>query len=222
MQEGSLFCTLSPAFIVCRFLDDGHSDWLRWYLIIVLICISLIMSHVEHLFMCLLATTPVFSPGESHGQRNLVGYSPWGWKRVRRNLVTEQGATEQDQPTSVDFWGEVWFGAWLCICANKPLHSFCLCCWSVAQSCQTLCDPMDCSMPGFPVLHHLLEFAQTYVLWVSDSIQPSHPLLSLSPFAIYLSQHQGLLQWVGTLHPVAKVLELQHQSFQWIFCVDFL
>ena len=55
------------------------------------------------------------------------------------------------------------------------------CCCSVAQSCLTLCDPMDCSMPGFPVLHHLPEFAQTHIHWVSDAIQPSHPLSSLLP-----------------------------------------
>ena len=64
-------------------------------------------------------------------------------------------------------------------------------CCSVAQSCPTLCDPMDCSTSGFPVLHHLLEFAQTHVHWVSDAIQPSHPLSSPS-LALNLSQHQGL------------------------------
>ena len=65
----------------------------------------------------------------------------------------------------------------------------------VAQSCSTLCDPMDCSMPGFPVHHQLPEFTQTHVHWVSDVIQPSHPLLSPSP-AFNLSQHQGLFKWV--------------------------
>ena len=98
------------------------------------------------------------------------------------------------------------------------------CCFSVAQSCPTLCDPMDCSTPGFPVLHHLLELAQTHVHWVSDAIQPSHPLLPTSPLAFSLSQHQRLFQWVSSSHQVAKVLELQlqHQSFQRIFRVDFL
>ena len=93
---------------------------------------------------------------------------------------------------------------------------------SFAQSCPILCDPMDCSMPGFPVFHHLLEFTQTHVHWVDDAIQLSHPLSS--PSALNLSQHQGLFQWVSFLHQVAKVLEfrLQHQSFQWIFRVDFL
>ena len=56
-----------------------------------------------------------------------------------------------------------------------------MCCCSVAQSCPTLCDPVDCSMPGFPALHHLLELAQTHVHWVGDAIQPSHPLSSPSP-----------------------------------------
>ena len=66
------------------------------------------------------------------------------------------------------------------------------CCCSVAQLCLTLCDPMDCSMPGFPVLHQLLEFAQTRVHQVGDAILPSLPLLSPSPPAFSLSQHQGL------------------------------
>ena len=95
---------------------------------------------------------------------------------------------------------------------------------SVAQSCPTLCDPMDCSMPGFPVHQQLPELAQTYVHWVGDAIQPSHPLSSPSPPAFNLSQHQGLFQWVTSAHQVAKVLEfqLQHWSFQWIFRTDFL
>ena len=81
---------------------------------------------------------------------------------------------------------------------------------------------MDCSMPGFPVLHHIPEFAQAHVHWVSDAIHPSHPLSSLCPPALNLSQHQGLFQWVGSSHQVAKVLvlQLQHQSFQWIFRVS--
>ena len=75
---------------------------------------------------------------------------------------------------------------------------------------------MACSTPGFPVGHHLQEFAQTHVYWVGDAIPPSHPLSSPSP-ACNLSQHQGLFQWVSSLQQVAKVLELQHQYFQWIF-----
>ena len=66
------------------------------------------------------------------------------------------------------------------------------CCCSVTQLCPALCDAMNCSKPGFPVLHHLLELAQTHVHWVNDAIQPSHPLSSPSPPAFHLSQHQGL------------------------------
>ena len=77
-------------------------------------------------------------------------------------------------------------------------------CSSVTQSCLTLCDATDCSMPGFPDLHYLPEFAQIHVQWFSDAIQPSHPLLPLSP-DFNLSQHQGLFQWVSSLHHVAKV-----------------
>ena len=85
-------------------------------------------------------------------------------------------------------------------------------CCSVTKSCLTLCDPMDCSTPGFPVYHQLLELAQTPVHRAGDAIQPSHP----SPPAPNLSQHQGLLKKVSSLHQVAKGLEfqLQHQSFQ--------
>ena len=89
---------------------------------------------------------------------------------------------------------------------------------SVAQSCQTLCDPMICSTPGLPVHHQLPRSTQTHVHWVSDAIQPPHPLLSPSPPALNLSQHQGLFKWASASYQVAKVLEfqLQHQSFQWI------
>ena len=72
-----------------------------------------------------------------------------------------------------------------------------ICCCSVAKSCLSLCDPMDCSTPGFPVLHYLLELAQTGVHRVSDAIQTSHPLSSPSLPAFNLSQHQGLSQWLG-------------------------
>ena len=83
---------------------------------------------------------------------------------------------------------------------------------------------MDCRTPGLPVHHQLPEFTQTHVHWVSDAIQPSHPLPSPSPPTFNLSQHQGLFQWVSSSHQVAKGLEfqLQHQSFQRILRTDFL
>ena len=82
---------------------------------------------------------------------------------------------------------------------------------SVAQSCPTLCDPVNHSTPGLPVHHHLPESTQTHVHWVGDTIQQSYPLLSPFPPAPNLSQHQGRFQWVSSSHKVAKVLEFQLQ-----------
>ena len=95
---------------------------------------------------------------------------------------------------------------------------------SVAQLCLTLCNPMNCSTPGLPGMLRLLKFTQTRVHWVSDAIRLSHPLLSPSPPALNLSQHQGLFIWVSSSHQMAKVLEfqLQHQSFQWAPRTDLL
>ena len=95
---------------------------------------------------------------------------------------------------------------------------------SVVQLCPTPCNPMDCSTPGLPVHHQLLELAQTHVYCISDAIQLSHLLSSPSPLTFNPSQHQGLFQWVSSSHQVAKVLkfQLQHQSLQWILRTDFL
>ena len=79
------------------------------------------------------------------------------------------------------------------------------CCCSVTQSCPTLCDPMDCSTPGFPVIHYLLKSAQTLVHWVGGTIQLSCPLLCPSPPAFSLSQHPGLFQWVSSSHQAPLV-----------------
>ena len=89
------------------------------------------------------------------------------------------------------------------ICNSKYQFS------SVAQSCPTLCDPMNHSTPGLPVHHQLLEFTQTHVHQIHDAIQPSHLLSSPSPSALNSSQHQSLFQWVNSSHEVAKVLEFQ-------------
>ena len=78
----------------------------------------------------------------------------------------------------------------------------------VVHSCLTLCNPMDCRTSGFPVLHYFLEIVQIHVHWVSDAIQPSHPLLSPSPPALNPSQHQSLFQWVSSSHEVVKVSAL--------------
>ena len=120
-------------------------------------------------------------------------------------------------------WTTIWFFLWLrqrYFCGIKylwlhlPAKGFQLS--SVAQSCLILCDPMNCSTPGFPVHHQLPEFTQTNVHRVGDASQPSHPLSSPSPPALNPSQHQSLLQWVNSSHEVAKILEFQfsHQSFQ--------
>ena len=103
----------------------------------------------------------------------------------------------------------------------QPL--FCLQFSSAAQSCPTLHDPMNRSMPGLPVHHQLPESTQTHVDCIGDAIQPSYPLSSPSP-ALNLSQHQGLFKWVSSLHQVGKALEfqLQHLSFQWTPRTDLL
>ena len=92
--------------------------------------------------------------------------------------------------------------------------------WS--PSCAWLCDPMDGSTPDLPVPHHLPEFAQVHAHYISNAVQPSHPLMPSSPSALNLPQHQEFFQWVVCPHQMTKILELQlqHQSFQWIFRVD--
>ena len=114
--------------------------------------------------------------------------------------------------TPASLWSSSYIHSWL---LKKPFvdvsdtQSYCR---SVTQSCPTLHNPMNCSTPGFPVLHCLLEFAQTYVHWVSDAIQPSSLLSFPSPPAFSLSQHRVFSkQWVSSPHQVAKVLELQLQ-----------
>ena len=110
-----------------------------------------------------------------------------------------------------------WTGDWAChliilcfscfwINREKTYH-----CCSVTQSHPALCNHMDCSMPGFTVLHRLLEFGQIHAHWVSDAIQPSCSLFFPSLLAFNRFPHQGLFQWVGSLHQVAKVLQLQFQ-----------
>ena len=104
---------------------------------------------------------------------------------------------------------------YVCECINV-----CFC--SVAKSCLTVCDRINCSTPGFPVLHYLPELLKLMSIEsMMHAIHPSHPLLSPSS-ALNLSQHQGLFQWVSSSHQVAKVLELEHRSFQWKFRIDFL
>ena len=111
---------------------------------------------------------------------------------------------------------------WALLTPPKVSFNFGLQFSSVTQWSLTLCNPMDCRT-GSPVHQQLPEPTQTHVHCTGDAIQPSHPLLSPSPPAFSVAQHQGIFQWVGSLHHVAKVLEiqLQHQSFQWIFRVYF-
>ena len=85
---------------------------------------------------------------------------------------------------------------------------------SVAYSCLTLCDPMNCSTPGIPVHHQLPEFTQSQVHWVGDAIQSSHPLSSPSPPALNLSQHQGLFKWVSSSLRVKRWQEYTEELYK--------
>ena len=133
----------------------------------------------------------LYTVGESRLQIKQPVFKPW--LHLYSTLVT---------------WGQL-PNCWYFI--SSPV-----CCYSVTPSCPPPFDPLDCSMPGFPVLHHLPELAQTHVHRVSHAMKPSHPRSSPSPPFFSLSQHHGLLKWVTSSHRVVKVLELQHQPFQWI------
>ena len=100
------------------------------------------------------------------------------------------------------------------VCLESTITSL----FSVAKSSLTLCNPMDCSMPGFPVLYHLPEFAQIHVHWVSDAYLT---ISSSAPLSFALN-YQAVFQWVSFSHQVAKGFQLQHQFFQQIFKLDFL
>ena len=130
---------------------------------------------------------PVLSGGEdlSTGERWFSKYGPW----TSGSSITWDLARNADTPLYPDIHSRNW-----------GRHGFC----SVTSSCLTLCNPMDCSTPGFPVLQHLSKLAQSYIHWVADAIQPSYPLLPPSPPALNLSQHQGLFQWISSSHQGAK------------------
>ena len=136
---------------------------------------------------------------------------PWCWERLRAGKGDDRGwdgwMASLTQCTWVWVDSEEWW--W----TGRPgmLHFN-----SVTQSCPTLCNPMNHSMPSLPVHNQLPEPTQTHVHWVGDAIQLSHPLSSLSP-ALNLSQHQGSFKWGSSSHQVAKVLELQLQHQSWIF-----
>ena len=179
--------------------------------------------------------TPVLLPGKSHGWRSLVGCSPWGrWEsdtteRLHFHFSLPCTGEANGNPLQCSCLenprdGGAWWAA--VYGSHKVGHNWsdlaaaaasCLvlehatCCSvhfsSVVRWCPTLCDPMNHSTPGLPAHHQLPEFTQTHVHCVGDVFQPSHPLLSSSPPAFNLSQHQGLFQWVSSLHQVAKVLE---------------
>ena len=141
-----------------------------------------------------------------------------GWRRVWWQMVGRELVCSHDSETLATKTPSMTLGLWLNLCLNKPTMKDILgrTCYPVAKSCLTLCDPMDCSPPGFPVLLHLLELAQTHVHWINDPIQPSHPLSPSSPPALNLSQHQGLFQWISSSPQLAKVLEqLGKSEYNW-------
>ena len=122
--------------------------------------------------------TSVFLTEQFHGQRSLVAYGlqPMGSQSTGHNWVTNTVKLQNNckETKGIFLVLKISTLMWMSVHICEVQFS------SVAQSCPTLCDPMDCSTPGFPVHHQLLEFTHAHVHWVSDAIQPSHPLL-LSP-----------------------------------------
>ena len=160
----------------------------------------------------------IFRPDSSDGKwETWPGWSLWSpsgpWFHYR-NITCQNKIKQTDEFLNVHSSGQLSLLT-VCVLSSQLFKSL---------SHVRLCDSMNCSMPGFSVHYYLPELAQTHVHWVSDAIQPSHPLSPPPPLALSFSQHQGLFQWVGSLKQVAKLLELQlqYQSFQWIFRVDFL
>ena len=111
------------------------------------------------------------------------------WQVIKKERLSNCHSQEEPKKTWTIYTIDMTHHCW---CLPWSLVWDCCCCCSVTQSCLTLCDPTDYSTPGFPVLHYLPDFAHTHVHWVSDAIQPSHPLLSLSSPAFSLSQSQVL------------------------------
>ena len=168
---------------------------------------------------------PVFLPGKFHGQRSLEGYSPWGC-RVRHEWATEHAIAQsgnregrqrrEGQPGNHE--ARQGPGSTARDTRSNVFELFKLSVCSCAQSCLTLCDPMDCSMPGLPVHHQGSDFTQTHIHWVSDDIQPSYLLSSPSPPTFNPSQHQGLFKWVSyTYHQSTGVSASYISPKYWSF-----
>ena len=200
VMEGPLFSIPSPTFIVPSVFDYGHSD--RREVFEVLICISFILMMLTsfHEIFKTLWVKLTYSNG------------------LFEHLLCFEYFSDDLSRTFLE--RSVFFLKPFRHCEYKYHFSSI----QLLSRVLTLCDPIDCSTPGFPVHQQLLELSQNHVHLVGDAIHPSHPLLSPSPLAFNPSQHQGLFKWVSFSYQVAKVLEfqLQYQSFQWIFTVDFL
>ena len=146
-------------------------------------------------------------------------YNVWKWKVKVKSLsrvqllATQWTAAYQASP-SMGFARQEMYVKTSCHLCPESLLFISVQFSSVTQSCLTLCNPMNCSTPGLPV-HQLLEFTQTHVHWVGDDVGPSHPLSSPSSPAPSPSQHQGLFQWVNSLHDVVqKQLRFQTMKFK--------
>ena len=210
-EMAQFFSTTTPD---CMLHNQFYKSWTNWATKFCLIY------HI-HLTSCQLTTTFLdFSTSFSRENASTISRRQTCFPRVHQ--IPKHGfLCYRNKPT---YFSLPKITVMVPILINKDVFEPCwffffCCCCSVAQSCPTLCNPMDCSTPGFPVLHHVPELAQTHVYFVDDTIWLSHPLPSPSPPAFKLSQYQGLF---SSLHQMAKVLKLQHQSFQWIFRVDFL
>ena len=185
-------------------------DW-TWVFCIVGGFFTIWATRETHLFICLASIYLLTDWLELKAR--LVDWN-FRWELMFQCLVytPQDSRSEAGRVSMLQFWENFFF-------YKKPVNDWiCCCCWAT-KSCPTIWNPMDCSTPGFPILHCLPEFAQTYVHWTGDAIQPSYPLSPTSPPVLKLPQHQSIFQWVSSLHQVATVLELQlqHQSFQWIF-----